>query len=80
MVSTKEFLKAKMVVIKYWSEQAKESGISAKVLEAELYVDTHIKKTTKPPTYRQVAKDLGLQSPSAAFARLRRYRYKMKQL
>ena len=74
MITKKEFESAKKIVTQYWKENIEEPGVSAKMLETELYVDTCIKKTGKPPTYRQVVAAFNLKSTSAAYARLRRYR------
>jgi len=74
MVTKKEFAAAKKVVLQYWEENIKERGVSAKMLETELYVDTYIKKNGNPPTYRDVVKRFNLGSSSVAYARLRRYR------
>jgi len=50
---------------------------SAKVAEAERFVDAFTKKHGYPPTYREVADGLGLKSVSPAYNRLRNYRHKM---
>ena len=55
-----------------------ERGVSKKMIEAERYVDKYILKYGKPPTYRNVASALNLNSPCASFNRLKRYRKKMK--
>jgi hypothetical protein len=55
-------------------------AVTPKMLVAEKYVDRYIEKFKVPPTYREVAKDLGLSSVNSAFVRLRRYRHKMKQM
>ena len=80
MVTKKDFFAAKKIVIAYWQQLIKERGISVKMLETELYVDIVIKKTGKPPTYRDVVEKFNLKSSSAAYARLRRYRYKMSPI
>ena len=74
MITKKDFEAAKKIVIQYWKENIKERGVSVKMLETELYVDTCIQKNGKPPTYRQVVAAFKLKSTSAAYARLRRYR------
>jgi hypothetical protein len=51
-------------------------GVSEKMLAAEKYVDRYIERFHEPPTYREVAMDLGI-SRTAAYERLRRYRGKM---
>lgn len=40
-----------------------ERSVSKKMIEAENYVDKYIKKYGKPPTYRNVALALNLNSP-----------------
>jgi len=74
MITKKEFLSAKKVVVQYWEDNIKEQRVSKKMYETELYVDTYIQKNGKPPTYRDVAKMFKLGSVSVAYARLRRYR------
>lgn len=53
--------------------------VSAKMIEAEIYVDRFIKENVFPPTYQQVATELKLASKNSAYNRLKRYRHKMKQ-
>lgn len=79
MIKHSEFLRAKEIVIQYWIENDIDIGVTPKMKEAELYVDTIINKNGKPPTYRNVAKNLNIKSVCAAYQRLRRYRNKMKK-
>ena len=51
---------------------------TAAMKETEDYVDSVIKETGRPPTYREVAKRFNLKSSCAAYARLRNCRSKMK--
>lgn len=53
-------------------------GNSEKMNEAEKIVRDFIAYFKKPPTYKYVSEVLGI-APSAAFARLRNYRHKMKR-
>jgi len=55
-----------------------ERGVTAKMLEAEQYVDDYIQKNGCPPTYATVRIHLDI-SGTATYARLRRYRHKMKK-
>ena len=55
-----------------------ERGVTSKMLEAEQYVDDYIEKNGEPPTYIIVKQHLNI-SGTATYARLRRYRHKMKR-
>ncbi len=54
------------------------NAVSAKMIEAEEYVDSYIEKNGKPPTYNKVAEHFNLSSKGLAHHRLRRYHHKMK--
>lgn len=78
-ITYQQYIEARKVVINYLSKKLKAPKISDKMIATELYVDAYIKKYNKPPTYQNIADAFGLKSKCAAYARLRRYRNKMKQ-
>lgn len=50
-----------------------------KTNETEMYVDMYIKENGYPPTYQKIIDHFDLKSKSAAYARCRHFRYKMKR-